>query len=325
MHRGKGTKRGRKEDEEEELEDEENEQEEDEDGEKEAPKKVKKKVVPKKKQKVDPQGRKYNADCGPFKMVPLPLGTPSTTEEDSLEEIKERITFGKIRGEPTGEHVVIPMALTNEDGSFTPIKFGLNEPHLIKEPTQFQQKGVKKKPEPTSTWTSQVMVDINSKRDTFITDCIRVCYEKAVEELQKPEIWQDMDKEEMAYTKREHAEREFKSPIVDDPYEGTSLRIKFAFNGFTKAKRFKLFDMRKGEKSKAPSKKGKEKETVCKEVMPSAIRDNNCIEGTFILEELYIRPGDNSWGFSLVWCAAKLTGAAEGTNGSSFEEMGWEN
>ena len=166
------------------------------------------------------------------------------------------------------------------------------------------------------------MVNTDSKRDTFITNCICIYYEKVVEELQKPKIWEDMERKEMAYTKKEHAEREFKSPLIDNPYEGSSLHIKFAFNGFTKTRRFKLFNMHKSEKNKAPAKKGK---IACKEVMPSAIRDNNCIKGTFILEELYIRPGDSAWGFSLMWCTAKLTGGAESVNGSSFEEMNWEN
>jgi hypothetical protein len=214
--------------------------------------------------------------------------------------------FGKIRGKADGDHVSIPVFMQAGKSNGTvqivkPVKFGFNSPHAIQKPTQFEKlakgkkKGAKPAPaDPNSTWTSNVPMNPESVRDTFNCDVIGVLYKAALKEVMKPELWEAMDKDHMAPESEEEMASKFRSPLVDNAYEGGSqCRIKFAYNGFNKQKRFVLYDCRLSKKGKlaAIEEKGKKKgsskkkasasaKTAFPSISPGSIRDGNAIAGT---------------------------------------------
>lgn len=217
--------------------------------------------------------------------------------------MKKDIIFGKIKGNATGDHVSIPVYMSAGKTAagvqmVKPLRIGFNSPHVIQKPTQWEkvEKGKKKsaKPapiDPNKTWTSNVPVNFESRRDMLNTEALSVLKKVGLKEVMKKELWEAMEKDFMCPESEEDMNAKFRSPVVDDPFEGNSqFRIKFAFNGFNKQKRFALYDCRlsKKEKIAALEKKGKSKSskkavsssTAFPLVMPGAIRDGNAVAGT---------------------------------------------
>jgi len=179
------------------------------------------------------------------------------------------------------------------------IRFGFKGKHPTTEATQYNgndntpKKGAKKtaKDKSLSPYTTNVPMLPNNKRDEFNMTCIREVFEACATELEKDEFWEAMGRPDL---KPKNVRGPFKMPYIDAS-EGAVFKIKFVFNVFTGMRKFELFDFRIPKKNnKVPS------------ALPQTIKNGNHIDGTFEVDDLYIRPNDQAWGFSLIWSAARV-------------------
>jgi hypothetical protein len=269
-----------------------------------------KKEPPKKKGKKNPIQLDYNESKPIVKILHRPLAEANVTEKNfpDVTKLHEHIAIGRMRGKEldTKEHISVPIYLvpdTSNPHLVERIRLGFKGKHPVSEPTQYTgsettpKKGAKKSPakdKKMMPWTVNVPIIYDNKRDDFICAALREVYNVCIAELEKSELWEAIGR---PHLKPKNVSIPFKMPIVDLP-EGSILRIKFVYNVFTRQKRFELFDMRTTVK--------KTKEGAVPKALPETIKDDNEMDGTFEVDDLFIRPVDQSWGFSLLWSAARV-------------------
>lgn len=265
------------------------------------------KEPPKKKKKVE-KSEDFNASRPAWKLDVSPLATPNVA--GNAKKLKEDITFGRIKGKDlsTKEHLSIPIYMKAGPTIAKRIRLGFNKKRPIQAPTQFESKEKgKKKPtvKKNAAWNTNVPVLEGNARDDFNVDIISAVYESAVEILCSDSLWETIGRPELKPD--EHTVREnFRTPIMDTGSDGSFFKIKFTRNPFTTQKRYELFDLR-GKKIVADKAKGKSSGGLkIPQVAPSTIKDGNLIDGTFEIDDLYVRPGDAMWGFGLVWVCARV-------------------
>lgn len=270
---------------------------------------------PKKKGKINPKQLDYNESKPIVKILHRPLAEANITEKTfpDVTKIREHIDIGRMRGKDLDkkEHISVPIYFVPDPSNphfVERIRLGIKGKHPVSEPTQYTgsdttpKKGAKKAmadQKKMMPWTVNVPIIYGNKRDDFNCAVLKEVYNACIAELEKSELWEAIGR---SHLKPKNVRIPFKTPIVDMP-EGSILRIKFVYNVFTRQKRFELFDLR------STVKKGKEG-TIPK-ALPETIKDDNEMDGTFEVDDLFIRPADQSWGFSLLWSAARVhTGSA---------------
>jgi hypothetical protein len=290
------------------------------DGEK-SPKKEKgsAKKKSKKEASVDWNSTKPVMKC---EQVPLAKATITPSTFPDLSKLKEHLHIGRIRGNDLTEktHLTMPVLFVpdlSKPNIAQRIRFSLNKKHSVNEPTQFEKKdnskgkasakkgkAVDKKFEP---WTLNVPIISGDPRDEYICKAISIIYEFCAEQLDDEDLWKTIGK---THLKPNSAKEILKIPVSDQA-EGSFWRIKYTWNVWSKHKRFELFDFRGKDESK-------EKDFIPPSALPSTIKDGNEVDGTFDIDDLYLRPEDQTAGFSFLWAACRLYNGDALKVGGSF-------
>lgn len=282
----------------------------------------------KKKSKKDEQTVDWNSTKPVMKVEQVPLAkatiTPSTFPD--LSKLKDHLHLGRIRGSDLAEKTHLTMPLLFIPDLTKPnigqrIRFSINKKHPVNEPTQYEKKdgakgGAKgkgpakkgkaddKKYEP---WTLNVPIISGEPRDEYISKAIGIIYDYCAEQLDSEELWKTIGK---SHLKPKSSKEILKVPVADQA-EGSFWRIKYTWNVWSKHKRFELFDFRGKDESK-------EKDFIPPSALPSTIKDGNEVDGTFDIDDLYIRPEDQTSGFSFLWAACRLYNGDALKVGGSF-------
>jgi len=231
-----------------------------------------------------------------------------------------KIVFGKIPGSnlEDKEIVTFPIFLAHpneekgEDGNWPvqPIKFSFTGKHPVTEPTQFKGKG--KKIDPLKDWTTNMSIDPSNARHAQIVKHVKTIHDTIAKELSSLDFWRTIGRVEYAMDE-EALRTKGKSPIFDDPYEGSKLRIKFQYHPFSKSKLFELFDMR-------PVKEGKNKGKLNKnQIAPSLVHDGDLMDGCIEVGQVYLNPSEQTWGWSVRWTCGRVW-ESKGNTGDMNDE-----
>lgn len=272
----------------------------------------------KKKIKKNPIKLGWNDKRPIVKMLAQPLAVPNVTETafPDLSQLKKQLTLGKMRGKDldTKEHISIPLYYLPDPKNphlAQRIRFGIRGKHPVGEPTQYEgasttpkkaaSKKDKKDPK-LSPWTLNVPVLPSNKRDDFICKAVKEIFDFCVEELDSDEFWEAIGR---PHLKPNNIADGFRTPILDLP-EGSFFKIKFVYNIFTKSRRFELYDFRDSGADKKNSGKKTDDKKPTPQALPQTIKDGNDIDGTFDVDDIYVRPADQSFGFSFIWSAARV-------------------
>lgn len=273
-----------------------------------------KKIAPKKKKVRKDDDEAEELDWNQTHIVlkdertPAAEATITPAKFPDLSKLKDHLYLGKMRGNDldTKTHITFPLRFIpdlDKPNVAQKIRFSLNSKHQVSEPTQFEKKdetkgkkkGTQKKTaddKKLDPWTLNVPIDPDNKRDDYISKAISIVYNFVAEQLDSDLLWKSLS--------REHLKPKSATDIlrvgVSDQAEGSFWRIKFVWNTFTKHKRFDLFDFRGKDvnKKNPPS------------TLPGTIKDGNEVDGTWEIDDLYLRPEDQMAGFSFIWSACRL-------------------